>query len=120
MAFIGYFTPILYNDKVVRYGKKEIKWENIRITAYPTRGRSTYISYYLIFDTKYLTGSQAKNVVRQKFYVLLSVESLQIISSYYKQKIFILDCNRTNFTDDLLVSKKLKQALFEHNTKYSY
>ena len=120
MAFIGYFTPILYNDKVVRCGKKEIKWEDIRITAYPIGGRSIYISYYLLFDTEYLKGKQAKNVVRQKFYVLLSIESLQIISLYYKQKICVLDSNRTNFTDDLLVSKKLKQALFEHNTKYSY
>ena len=119
MALVGYFTPIVYNDKIVRYGKREINWEDVRIVAYPMPSNSINKVYYLILDTEYLKGAQAKQVVKQKFYVCLSVDSLRVISLYYKQKILILDCDKVNFTDNLQASDKLKQALLEHNAKCS-
>lgn len=117
MALVGYFTSIVYNDKIVRYKKKEINWEDVRIIAYPIPSNSMNKTYYLIFDTEYLTGEKAKQAIKQKFYVYLSVESLRIISLYYQKKILILDFDKVNFTDDLQASDKLKQALLEHNSK---
>lgn len=118
MALIGYFTPILYNDKVVKYGKQEIKWADIKIVAYPIRSKSINTEYYLIFGVEYLSGEQAKQAIKQKFYVYLSAESLQVISMYYRNKLLVLDYDRTNFVDDFKVSDKLQKALFEHNSKY--
>ncbi len=96
-SIIGGFTPIHISDDGIVYRKLSLSWDEIKITAYPQLNKSLRYGYYLIFDRNYIYDLKS---IRKKLFngcrVYMDKKSLDIILSYCKHRVVILDPSATS------------------------
>lgn len=107
----GYLRPILVNSQLVKKGKQEYLWEDVRITICPSGTNA----YSILLGTEYALNEKIiKEIYKNSFYTMLRDESLDTILRYAKHKIKFVDFYGYEL-DSLWGKKKLQQKIYDFN-----
>ena len=114
----------IYPDRVC-YRGKQYRWEEIKITAYPTSNRSSRHTYILLFGTHYFYNHNMREVQRKGFYVYANATVVTEILRYYHRKIWIMDwwgnqapINATAKVNRLIREHNKNHPVVPHGEKY--
>lgn len=126
VMFAGSFAthdiiPLKYNDKVIRYRKSEYSWDEVKVTLIYTHRifHPTHYVYYLAFSDSFIYGDDVQKSVSSGFWVDLTFGNLDIVTQHYHDMIAVVGNNGSSIpVDKLLIDKRFKRKINEHNDKY--
>lgn len=117
----GYAIPLKYDDKVIRYKRTAYNWRDVKVTLALTHERfsSSSFVYNLAFGDRFMFGDDARYSVNSGFWVSLSITNLKIITQHYQDRIAVVNRDGSSTSvDKLLIDKRFKEIINEHNNKY--
>lgn len=118
----GAFTPMYITDDGIKCKNKTLRWDEIKITAYPYvhKAASPYFGYRLLIDKHYLNGAKfIKKKSRHGFCIYLNSNTAKhvvpLILDKISTKVRFLDVDCESEVVKPRLTKKFYKYFEEHN-----
>ena len=114
---IGYAIPVKYDDRIVCYRKKQINWQDVKITLVPIRSGPGYL-YVIAFGNEFMFGTDARKSVKSGFWVMLNYINLKTVAECYHNRFAVVNFDGSS-TDSLHMNEKCRRLIDKHNAEWS-